>query len=114
MYFTVGLFGETHGLFGSLTSVAPGTPEGPAEQQTVTAFLDVFQLAVQTFNTDLSIGASKTQLRQDLQAVDTALRDLVRAEVNFVLDSQADQGGHQSSHHDLDDIFSILGSHDRN
>ena len=113
VYFTAGLDHETHGLFGSLTPVAANTPEGPAEQQTVTAFQDVLQLAVQTFNTDLSSGASKTQLRQDLQAVDTALRDFVRAEVNFVLDSQADQGGHQSSHHDLDDIFSILGSHDR-
>ena len=73
----------------------------------------MFQLAVQTFNTDLSSGASKAQLRQDLQAVETALQDLVRAEVNFVLDSQADQGGHQSSHHNLDENFSILGSHDR-
>ena len=55
------------------------------------AFPDVFQLAVQTFNTDLSSGASKAQLRQDLQAVDTALQDLVRAETKFVLDLLADQ-----------------------
>jgi uncharacterized protein (TIGR03118 family) len=114
VYFTAGLFHETHGLFGSLAPVAARTPEGPAEQQMVTAFLDVFQLAVQTLNTDLSSGASKAQLRQDQQAVETALRDFVRAEVNFVLDSQADQGGHHSSQHDLDDIFSILGRDDRN
>jgi hypothetical protein len=76
---------------------------------------DVFQLDVQTFNTDLSKGASKAQLRQDLQAVDAALQDFVRAEENFVLDSQVDQGGHQSSrHHDLDGIFSIPGNHDGN
>ncbi len=37
VYFTAGLFGETHGLLGSLTSVASGTPEGPAEHQLVTA-----------------------------------------------------------------------------
>jgi uncharacterized protein (TIGR03118 family) len=113
VYFTAGLFHETHGLFGSLAPAAAGTPEGPAEQQMVTAFLDVFQLAVQKFDTDLGRGASKAQLRQDLQAVDTALRDFVRAEVNFVLDTQADQGGPRSSHHDLDDLFSILGSLDR-
>ena len=113
VYFTAGLDHETHGLFGSLTPVAPGTPEGPAEGQVVVAAADVFQLAVQTFNTDQSSGASKAQLRQDLQAVDTALQDLVRAEAKFVLDSLADQGGDQSSHHNLDEIFSILGSHDR-
>ena len=78
----------------------------------VQAAADVFQLAVQTFNTDQSSGASKAQLQQDLQAVDTALQDLVRAEAKFVLDSLL-QGGHQSSHHNLDEIFSILGSHDR-
>jgi uncharacterized protein (TIGR03118 family) len=114
VYFTAGLFQETHGLFGSLTPVAAGTPEGPAEQQMVTAFLDVFELAVQKLNTDLSSGASKAQLRQDKQAVDTALRDFVRAEANLVRDTRADHGHHRSSHHDLDDLFSILGSPARN
>jgi uncharacterized protein (TIGR03118 family) len=117
VYFTAGLDNETHGLFGSFTAVAPGTPEGPAEQQMVTAFLDEFQLAVQTFNTDLSSGASKTQLRQDEKAVDTALQNFVRAEVNFVRDTHTDQGGggdQHSSHHDLDDMFSIMGNPDRN
>jgi uncharacterized protein (TIGR03118 family) len=116
VYFTAGLFGETHGLFGSLAPVAPGTPEGPAEQQLVTADFDVFQLAVQTFNNDLASGASRTQLRQDIQAVDTALQDFVRAEVDFVLDTRADQGGHGSAHfpsvHDLNDLFAVLDDHD--
>jgi uncharacterized protein (TIGR03118 family) len=114
VYFTVGLDHEMHGLFGSLTPVAAGTPEGSAEQQMVTAFFDVFELAVQKFNTDLSSGASKAQLRQDEQAVDTALRDFVRAELNFVHDTRADQGHHHSSHHDLDDTFSLPGSDDGN
>jgi hypothetical protein len=35
VYFTAGLDHEMHGLFGSLTSVAAGTPEGPAEAQNV-------------------------------------------------------------------------------
>jgi uncharacterized protein (TIGR03118 family) len=65
VYFTAGLDGEMHGLFGSLTPVAAGTPEGPAEQQMVTAFLDEFQLAVQKLNSDLGTGATKAQLRQD-------------------------------------------------
>jgi uncharacterized protein (TIGR03118 family) len=110
VYFTAGLFHETHGLFGSLTPVAAGSSEGPAEQQMVTAFLDVFQMAVQKFNTDLSNGASQPQLQQDQQAVQTALRDFERAEQNFVRDSSADQGGHHSHHHALDDVFAMLGS----
>ena len=59
----------------------------------MTAFLDEFQLAVQTLNTDLSSGASKAQLQQDQQAVRTALRGFESAERKFVLDVQADQGG---------------------
>jgi hypothetical protein len=113
VYFTAGLAHETHGLFGSLSPVAAGTAEGPAEQQTVTAFQDVFQLAVQTLNTDIKSGASKAQIRQDQQAVDTALDDFVRAQVNFVHDSHADQGGHESGQ-DMEDFFSIMGSHDMN
>jgi uncharacterized protein (TIGR03118 family) len=96
VYFTAGLFGETHGLFGSLAPVAAGTPEGPAEQQMVTAFFDVLQSAVQTLNTDVSSGASQTQIRQDEQAVVIALRDFVRAEVNFLHDTSSDQGHHDS------------------
>ena len=46
VYFTAGIDHENHGLFGSLTSVAQGTPEGPAEAQMVQAELDVVQLDV--------------------------------------------------------------------
>jgi uncharacterized protein (TIGR03118 family) len=118
VYFTAGLFGETHGLFGSLASVAQGTPEGQAEQQMVTAFLDVFDLAVQQFNTDLAAGAPRAQLRQDLQAVETALKGLVRAEGQFAGDTAADLGRVGLKAHDLDaldDLFAdVLGhKHDR-
>jgi uncharacterized protein (TIGR03118 family) len=113
VYFTAGLAHETHGLFGSLAPVAAGTAEGPAERQTVTAFQDVFQLALQALNTDIKSGAPKAQIRLDQQAVDTALDDFVRAEVNFLHDSRVDQGGHESGQ-DMEDFFSILGSHDRN
>jgi len=117
VYFTAGLFDETHGLFGSLKGVAAGTPEGPAEQQMVRAALDVFQLSVQKLNDDLAAGADRATLRQDVQGVRTAFQDLVRAEVRFAVDSIADQGGHGSGHdkfpHDLDDLFADLGGHDR-
>jgi uncharacterized protein (TIGR03118 family) len=117
VYFTAGLFDETHGLFGSLKPVAAGTPEGPAEQQMVTAFLDVFQLSVQTLNQDIANGASRAQIRQDIRAVVTALREFVRAEVNFLIDTHTDQGGRGRLGGDLrealDDLFGELGRGDR-
>ncbi|HEV3142843.1 MAG TPA: TIGR03118 family protein [Gemmataceae bacterium] len=112
VYFTAGLFGETHGLFGSLSPVAPGTPEGPAEMQMVIGAFDVFQMSVKTFNTDLASGAPRAQLLQDLQAVQTDLQDFIRAEVSFVFDSIADHGGFSSSHNafleDLSHLFTTL------
>ena len=87
VYFTAGLDHEQHGLFGSLTSVAPGTAEGPAEAQTVQAELDVTQLAVNAFLKDISSGASGATLRQDFQTLETAVDDLVRAEIRFLIDT---------------------------
>jgi uncharacterized protein (TIGR03118 family) len=113
VYFTAGLFGETHGLFGSLAPVAPGTPEGPAEAQMVTAALDVFQLAVQTLNNDLSSGAPKAQIHQDFQAVQAALQAFVQAQVQFAIDSVVDQGGHAAKHFGtLDDLEDFLNGGD--
>jgi uncharacterized protein (TIGR03118 family) len=106
VYFTAGLFGETHGLFGALAPVAAGTPEGPAERQMVTAALDVFQMAVQTLNTDISNGAPQSTIRADQQAVAVALRTFVRAELNFLHDTRADTGTGGHNDHDGDDMFS--------
>jgi uncharacterized protein (TIGR03118 family) len=100
LYFTAGLFGETHGLFGSLTPVAAGSPEGPAEAQMVTADLDVFQLALGALQTDLTNGASKATIRQDVQDVNTALAALVSAEIQFARDARNDVG---LGHHKWDD-----------
>src|SRR5262249_13724870 len=94
IYFTAGLFHESHGLFGSLTPVAPGTPEGPAEAQMVQAALDVFQLDLTTVMNDISSGASKATLQQDVRALQTAFVDLVHAEVQFAQDTRADLGLH--------------------
>ncbi|HEX5270200.1 MAG TPA: TIGR03118 family protein [Gemmataceae bacterium] len=99
VYFTAGLFGETHGLFGALTTAAPGSPEGQAEAQAVIAALDVFQLDVATLQQDLASGADRATIRQDLQNVNTALADVVRAEVRFALDARNDLG---TGHHHND------------
>jgi uncharacterized protein (TIGR03118 family) len=113
VYFTAGLFDETHGLFGSLSPVAAGSPEGLAEAQMVTAALDVFQLSAQTLNQDISAGASKAQIKQDFQAVQAAFQALVQAEVQFAIDNRADQGGHAARHfNSLDDLDDLLSGGD--
>src|SRR5262249_39166472 len=48
VYFTAGIFGESHGLFGSLSPVVEGSPEGDAEQQFVQGAIDVVQLDLTT------------------------------------------------------------------
>lgn len=50
VYFTAGLFDETHGLLGSFTTATPGSPEGAAEGQQVQAHLDIVQLDMQHLN----------------------------------------------------------------
>jgi len=108
VYFTAGLFGESHGLFGSLTSVAAGTPEGPAEQQMVTAAQDVFNLAVDALNKDIASGASRATIKQDIKEVKAAFAQFARAEAAYLRDVAADAGlsGHGHGGHDHD------GDHD--
>jgi uncharacterized protein (TIGR03118 family) len=98
VYFTAGLFGESHGLFGSLAPVAAGSAEGNAEQQMVTGFQDVLQMDVQTLQADLAAGASSDQIRQDLQTVQSALHDFLNAELSFLQDLQTDAGGSSMGH----------------
>ena len=112
VYFTAGIFNETHGLFGSLTTAAPGSPEGAAEAQMITADLDVVQLDVQALQMDISSGASKTQVRQDVKTLDAALAQLARAEAHFNADALADLGAHHHGH-DGNDVFSMMGGDDR-
>jgi hypothetical protein len=115
VYFTAGLFDETHGLFGSLTSVAAGTPEGPAEAQMVQAALDVVQLDLNTLLMDTSSGASKATLNQDLHNLQAALVQFVQTEQQFVEDARADLSphGHEAAERldldALDDVFADLG-----
>jgi uncharacterized protein (TIGR03118 family) len=93
VYFTAGLFHESHGLFGSLAPVAAGTPEGQSEAQLVQAAVDVFQLALTTVQQDIASGASASQLTQDLQALNAALIQLVQIEVQFAADARRDARG---------------------
>jgi uncharacterized protein (TIGR03118 family) len=86
VYFTAGLDHEQHGLFGSLTSVAPGTPEGPAEAQAVVAALDVLQIDFATLTNDINNGASGSTIAQDMQTLNTDFAALKRAEQRFAND----------------------------
>lgn len=91
IYFTAGLDHENHGLFGSLSGVIPGTSESAAEQlteqQMVQAEIDVVQLDVTAVINDITMNAPQTQLLQDIQALNTAEIDLVRAEFVFFIDN---------------------------
>ena len=91
MYFTAGIDNEQHGLFGSLTAVAPGTPEGPAEAQKVVAALDVVQLDLATLTSDINSGASQSTIAQDTQTLKMDFAALVLAEQQFAQDSRHDQ-----------------------
>ena len=84
VYFTAGLFGETHGLFGSLTSVAPGTPEGPAENQFVTAALDVVQLDLNALNADIANSQPQAIIQQDLATLHADTVQFVQIENQFL------------------------------
>jgi uncharacterized protein (TIGR03118 family) len=86
VYFTSGPFGESHGLFGSLTTAAPGSPEGPAESQWVQANTDVVQLDQQQLAADMSNGASPATIRQDNQALDSDSHALAKAQQAFAQD----------------------------
>jgi uncharacterized protein (TIGR03118 family) len=90
VYFTAGLFGETHGLLGSLTTAAPGSPEGPAEAQAVQADVDVVQLDLQQLITDTGSGAPAATISQDVQTLSADADRLARDERAFARDALAD------------------------
>jgi hypothetical protein len=90
VYFTAGSFGERHGLFGSLTTVAPGTPEGPAEEQLLQAHLSVVELDAQQLATDVSQGAPAAKITQDRRTLNADSLGLARAKQGFAEDSADD------------------------
>jgi uncharacterized protein (TIGR03118 family) len=67
VYFTAGIDNQTHGLFGSLTPVAPGTSSGAVKGQVVAAADAVHT----TLNNDIASGASASIIAQNMQASNT-------------------------------------------
>jgi hypothetical protein len=102
VYFTAGLFDETHGLFGSLTTAAAGSPEGSAEAQVIQADLDVVQLNMQTLQMDLQAGAPKATIRMDFQALNQSVIQLRRDQIRFTDDTFNDLGIRHGREHDQD------------
>jgi uncharacterized protein (TIGR03118 family) len=90
VYFTAGPFGESHGLFGALTTAAAGSAEGPAEAQWVQANLDVVQLDLQQLNKDTASGASAATIQQDTQTLDADSHAFLRVEHAFAADNAED------------------------
>jgi uncharacterized protein (TIGR03118 family) len=113
VYFTAGLAHETHGLFGSLKSVAPGTPEGPAEAQAALAALDVAQIDLSTVVKDIVTHVTLAQFRQDFQTFLVSLGALARAEHQLDLDIRHDHDGPGSpsvaADEQIDQFFAELG-----
>ena len=113
VYFTAGIFDETHGLFGSLTPVAAGTPEGDAEAQMAIAALDVAQMALNTVVQDITSGASRAQLRQDLLALGNSLVTLAKADRRLDIDIAQDHSAATSlavtTDAQIDTFFADLG-----
>jgi uncharacterized protein (TIGR03118 family) len=90
VYFTAGPFGETHGLFGSLSTAAPGSPEGPAEAQLVQANADIVQLDSQRLAQDSSSGAPLATIKQDAQTLKADSHLLARIAGAFARDARDD------------------------
>jgi uncharacterized protein (TIGR03118 family) len=90
VYFTAGPFDESHGLFGSLATVTPGSPEGLAESQWMQANMDVVQLDLQQLVADSTSGASAATIRQDTQTFDADSHALNQVEQAFAKDSLDD------------------------
>ena len=89
VYFTAGIFDESHGLFGSLTSVAPGSPEGPAENQMVQAARDVVQLDLNALATDVAGSQPKATIQQDLSSLRADAVQFVQFENQFLDETNA-------------------------
>ena len=90
VYFTAGPFDERHGLFGSLSTVASGSPEGQAEAQWVQALQDVVQLDMQVLAHDIASGTPAATIRQDRHTLEADTRQLVDAQRALADDAVAD------------------------
>jgi uncharacterized protein (TIGR03118 family) len=92
VYFSAGIFDESHGLFGSFTTAAPGSAEGPAQAQWVTANTDVVQQDIQQLSADQASGASADTIRADAQTLNADTAALAQAEQELAADAVHDAG----------------------
>ena len=99
VYFTAGIGHETHGLFGSLTPVDAGTPEGDADAQMVQANMVFFQESLATLQADLHAGARNATIRADMRAVNQALVTLVQSEIDVANDAVSAAGAKPHGKH---------------
>jgi uncharacterized protein (TIGR03118 family) len=90
VYFTAGIFHGSHGLFGALSTVAAGTPEGPAEEQWVQVNLDLVQLDLRKLTADTASGAPAGTINQDVKTLEADTRQLTSAERAFGTDTIGD------------------------
>src|SRR5206468_4193380 len=116
VYFTAGIVDEKHGLFGSLTPVAPGTPEGPAEAQTVQIALDVFQTDLAQVQKDIAGHVTGAPLQQDIKTLKSSFIELKQAQQRFARETRSDfvRNPHKSATDNLIDAavaayFAVLG-----
>lgn len=90
IYFTAGVFDERHGLFGSLATVAPGSPEGPAEAQWVQANTDVVELDQNQLAFDIAAGAPPATIERDTEILNADSERLANAQEVFAEDTTED------------------------
>jgi uncharacterized protein (TIGR03118 family) len=119
VYFTAGIDDEQHGLFGSLSPVASGTPEGPAEEENVAIAVDVLQLDLNTLQSDITSGAPAATIQQDVQNVVTDIHKLNKVAFALAADEAGEtpSGGSSvraSLRATLDAVFTELGKLEAN
>jgi uncharacterized protein (TIGR03118 family) len=104
--FTAGLFKETHGLFGTLSTAAPGSPEGNAELQLVTAAEDVVNIDKANLQADLgNPSITFAQIKADFKTLEADEKQLAQVARQFADDFLSDLGipaHHHHHHHDGD------------
>jgi uncharacterized protein (TIGR03118 family) len=92
VYFTAGIFGQLHGILGSLTTAAPGSAEGPAEGQWVQANLDLVQIDLKQLNADVAAGAPAATIEADRDTLKADTSAFAEAEEAFADDVARDAG----------------------
>ena len=98
--------------------MAPGTPEGPAEAQTVQITLDVFQTDLAKVQKDIASGVTGTTFQQDLGNLTADFVDLKHAQQRFAQQTRSDfvRNPHNTPTDNLieaalEAFFAVLGKH---